>query len=48
MKNKSKKPQLTDFYDSSDPRGCSTSEYEDYLKVVKKWEKTKKEKNKKK
>ena len=32
------KPQLEDFYDTSDPRGCSSSEYEDYANAVKKWE----------
>ena len=32
------KPKLEDFYDISDPRGCSSSEYEDYVKAVKKWE----------
>jgi hypothetical protein len=32
------KPKLEDFYDTSDPRGCSSSEYEDYANAVKKWE----------
>lgn len=32
------KPKLEDFYDVSDPRGCSTSKYEEYLKALKKWE----------
>ena len=33
-----KEPKLTDFYDDSDPRGCSSSEYEEYLAAHKKWE----------
>jgi hypothetical protein len=32
------KPQLEDFYDTSDPRGCSSSEYNDYQNAVYKWE----------
>lgn len=34
-----KKPELGDFYDESDPRGCSTSEYTNYIEALKKWEK---------
>lgn len=34
-----KKPVLNDFYDESDPRGCSASEYNDYLSAVADWEK---------
>lgn len=29
-----KKPKLKDFYDELDPRGCSTSEYNEYLKAL--------------
>jgi len=29
-----KKPKLEDFYDTSDPRGCSSSEYDDYQKAL--------------
>ena len=32
-----KKPELEDFYDENDPRGCSTSEYDAYLNALKKW-----------
>lgn len=28
------KPKMEDFYDTSDPRGCSSSEYEDYQKAL--------------
>jgi len=28
------KPKLEDFYDTSDPRGCSSSEYDDYQKAL--------------
>jgi hypothetical protein len=34
-----KEPQLEDFYDISDPRGCSTSEYNDYLKALEEYNK---------
>lgn len=30
-------PNLEDFYDGSDPRGCSTSEYNEYEKALGKW-----------
>ena len=40
------KPNLENFYDTSDPRGCSSSEYEDYLDAVRKWEFENKFKNK--
>ena len=33
-----KKPELEDFYDESDPRGCSNSEYNEYLKALRKYE----------
>lgn len=33
-----KKPQLEDFYDEMDPRGCSTSEYESYKEALRNWE----------
>lgn len=33
-----KRPKLTDFYDVSDPRGCSTSEYNSFVEAVKKYE----------
>ena len=32
------KPKLEDFYDTQDPRGCSSSEYNEYTDAVKKWE----------
>lgn len=35
---KSCKPKLSDFYDELDPRGCSTSEYDKYLKALKEWD----------
>lgn len=34
-----KKPKLEDFYDESDPRGCSTSEYSEYIRALSAWEK---------
>ena len=34
-----KRPELSDYYDSSDPRGCSSSEYREYESAVIKWEK---------
>lgn len=36
-----KKPRLEDFYDESDPRGCSSSEYNDYEKALKAYEESK-------
>ena len=33
-----KKPELEDFYDNFDPRGCSTTEYNKYLKALKEYE----------
>ena len=33
-----KRPELEDFYDNSDPRGCSTTEYNEYLKALKEYE----------
>ena len=33
----SKKPQMEDFYDSSDPRGMGRSEHEDFCNAVKDW-----------
>lgn len=35
-----KKPVLEDFYDPSDPRGCSTSEYEQYTQAVDEYNRT--------
>lgn len=32
-----REPQLDDFYDSADPRGCSTTEYNMYLKALNKY-----------
>jgi len=32
------KPQLEDFYNSLDPRGISTSEYNEYLKALVEWD----------
>ena len=29
-----KEPKLEDFYDKQDPRGCSSSEYNEYLKAL--------------
>lgn len=37
LKNNHPKPKLEDFYDTSDPRGCSSSEYEDYQKALEQW-----------
>ena len=34
-----KKPKLEDFYDSSDPRGCSTREHDEWVIALNKWEK---------
>lgn len=36
----SKEPKLSDFYDESDPRGCSSSEYDDFITAHKKWAKS--------
>jgi hypothetical protein len=41
-----KKPKLEDFYDLSDPRGCSTSEYNLWMNALDEWEKIKKGKKK--
>lgn len=30
-------PKLEDFYDELDPRGCSTSEYNNYIIALNKW-----------
>lgn len=35
-------PKLNQFYDENDPRGCSSSEYNDYETALKEW----KQKNK--
>lgn len=35
-----RKPKLSDYYDTSDPRGASRSEYEDYERDLKKWERS--------
>jgi len=32
------KPKLEEFYDTSDPRGCSTSEYNMYQTALRNWE----------
>ena len=32
------KPEMKDYYDSSDPRGCSMSEYNEWQKDLKRWE----------
>lgn len=32
------KPKMEDYYDSSDPRGCSLSEYQAWQNDLKKWE----------
>lgn len=31
------KPKIEDFYDSYDPRGISSQEYNEYSKALKKW-----------
>lgn len=31
------RPKLEDFYDISDPRGCSTTEYNIYEKELNRW-----------
>lgn len=33
-----REPKLEDFYDELDPRGCSTSEYNTYIKAFKDYE----------
>lgn len=38
MKVYKRKPELEDFYDVNDPRGCSTFEYNEYLKALKDYE----------
>ena len=39
-----RKPQLTDFYDGLDPRGCSGREYDDYLEALDEWKQSIEEK----
>ena len=34
INNTLKEPKLEDFYDEQDPRGCSSSEYNEYLKAL--------------
>jgi len=29
-----REPQLEDFYDELDPRGCSSGEYNDYIRAL--------------
>jgi len=36
---KMSKPKLEDYYDIQDPRGCSTTEYNEYLKALDKYNK---------
>jgi hypothetical protein len=36
-----KEPQIEDFYDELDPRGISSTEYNEYLKAVEKWKENK-------
>lgn len=38
INNTSKEPKLEDFYDEQDPRGCSSSEYSEYLKALKEYD----------
>ena len=38
-KEKLERPLLSDFYDSTDPRGCSSSEYREYQKELDKYNK---------
>ena len=45
-KDKIKKPKLTDFYNELDPRGCSSSEYNDYLEALRKYKHQKSTKKK--
>lgn len=33
------KPRIEDFYDTLDPRGISTSEYNEFMKALSEWEK---------
>lgn len=40
----SDKPKLEDFYDESDPRGCSSTEYRQYEAALTAWEDAKIEK----
>ena len=37
LEDSNTEPKLEDFYDCHDPRGCSTSEYNEYLKAVAKF-----------
>lgn len=37
----SDKPKLEDFYDESDPRGCSSTEYRNFEVALAEWEKAK-------
>lgn len=32
-----KLPKLSDYYDETDPRGCSSSEYAEYERALKKY-----------
>lgn len=42
INNTLKEPKLEDFYDEQDPRGCSSSEYNEYLKALGEYNKLRK------
>ena len=46
INNTLKEPKLEDFYDEQDHRGCSSPEYNEYLKVLKEYENSKESLNK--
>lgn len=39
-KDKMKEPQMEDFYDELDPRGISSTEYNEYLKALEEYERS--------
>ena len=39
-KDKMKEPQIEDFYDELDPRGISSTEYNEYLKALEEYERS--------
>ena len=45
INNTLKEPKLEDFYDEQDPIGCSSSEYNEYLKALKDYENIKENKS---
>ena len=38
--DKMKEPQMEDFYDELDPRGISSTEYNEYLKALEEYERS--------